>query len=213
MLASDDSLLRRISVLVFNESVDHMPVRLFNFFRNDFGQRSVKEVQRQLVVEDASGKYRLTVFLLSLVCEVLDPSLKIALQLGESILNAIENDSSLLLGVVAMIPCSDSAFSSREVDFFSNHTLRTLAGASASIPNIANAIPLAPAKSEANAGVMRFDNAPLSCVQVSFRKKITCFLFLLILFRLFAFVLLEKPISSFPFHLATCTTFLVPCPV
>ena len=79
VLASDDSLLRRISVLVFNESVDHMLVRLLNFFRNDFGQRSVKELQRQLIVEDASGKYGLTVFLLLLVCEAFDPSLKMAL--------------------------------------------------------------------------------------------------------------------------------------
>ena len=46
MLASADSVLRCISVLVFLESVDHMLVRLLNFFRNDFGQRSVKELQR-----------------------------------------------------------------------------------------------------------------------------------------------------------------------
>ena len=101
VLASDDSVLRRISVLVFNESVDHMLVRLLTFFRNGFGERSVKELQCQLIVEDASGKYGLTVFLLSLVCEALDPRLKMALQLGESILNAVETDSSLLLVVVA----------------------------------------------------------------------------------------------------------------
>ena len=57
-------------------------------------------------------------FLLSLVCKALDPSLKMALQLGESILNVVENDSSLFSIVVAMMPCSDSAFSSREVDLF-----------------------------------------------------------------------------------------------
>ncbi len=171
VLASDDSLLQRISVLVFNKSVDHMLVRLLNFFRSDFGQRSVKEVQRQLIVEE-SGKYGWTVFLLSLVCEALDPSLKMALQLGESILNAVENDSSLFSIVIAMMPCSDSAFSSREVDLFSNHTLRTLAGASASIPGIANAIPLAPAKGETNSGVMRFDNS-LTVMRSGFffRKK------------------------------------------
>ncbi len=107
-------------------------------------------------------------FLLSLVCGALDPSLKIALQLGESILNALENDSSLFPIVIAMMPCSDSAFSSREVDLFSNHTLRTLAGTSASIPSIANAIPLAPAKGETNSRVMRFDTAPISYVQVFF---------------------------------------------
>ena len=162
--------LRSISVLVFNESVDHTLVRLLNFFRSDFGQRSVKVLQRQLIVEDAIGKYGLTVFLLSLVCEALDPSLKMALQLRESILNAIENDSSLFFIVVAMMPCSDSAFSSRKVDLFSNHTLRTLADASASIPGIANAIPLAPAKGETNSGVMRFDNAPLSCVRDFFKR-------------------------------------------
>ncbi len=82
VLASDDSFLRHISVLVFDESVDHMLVRLLNFFRSDFGQRSMKELQRQLIVQDTSGKYGLTVFLLSLVCEELDPSLKMALQLG-----------------------------------------------------------------------------------------------------------------------------------
>ena len=82
VLASDDSLLRRVSVSVFNESVEHMLVRLLNFFGSDFGHRSVKEVQRKMIVEDASGKYGLMVFLLLLVCEVLDPSLKMALQLG-----------------------------------------------------------------------------------------------------------------------------------
>ena len=103
---------------------------------------------RQLVVKDASCQYDLTVFLLSLVCVAFDPSLKMALQLGESILNAVEKESSLFSIVVAMMPCSDSAFSSREVDLFSNHTLRTFAGASASIPDIANAIPLALAKGD-----------------------------------------------------------------
>ena len=82
VLASDDSLLRCISVLVFNESVDHMVVQLLTFFRNGFGERSVKELQRQLIVKDASCKYGLKVFLLSLVCKALDPSLKMALQLG-----------------------------------------------------------------------------------------------------------------------------------
>ncbi len=174
----------------------------------------MKESQRKQVVEDASGKYGSTVFLLSLVCEALDPSLKMALQLGESILNVVENDSSLFSIVVAIIPCSDSAFLSREVDLFSNHTLRTLAGDSASILGIANAIPLAPAKGETNSRVMRFDNAALSCAQgFSERKKIACFLLVLILFRRFAFVLSEKLTKCFPFHLATCTTFLVPCPV
>ena len=110
----------------------------------------MKELQRKLIIEDASGKYGLTVFLLSLVCEAFDPSLKMALQLGESILNVVENDSCLFSTVVAMMPCSDSAFSSREVDLFSNHTLRTLAGASASIPGIANALSLATAKGETN---------------------------------------------------------------
>ncbi len=140
----------------------------------------MKQLQRQLIVEDASSKYGLTVFLPSLVCGALDPSLKMAPQLGESILNAVENDSSLLLVVVAMMPCSDSAFLSREVDLFSNHTLRTLAAASASIPGIANAIPLEPAKGETNSGVTRFDNAPLSCVQVfSGRKKLLVLFFFL----------------------------------
>ena len=46
VLAWNDSLLRRLSVLVLNKSVKHMLVRLLNFFRNDFGQRSVKELQR-----------------------------------------------------------------------------------------------------------------------------------------------------------------------
>ncbi len=69
---------------------------------------------RQLVVKDAGCQYDLTVFLLSPVCEALDPSLKMALQLGESILNAVENDSFLFSIVVAMMPCSDSAFLSRE---------------------------------------------------------------------------------------------------
>ena len=110
-----------------------------------------------------------------------------ALQLGESILNAVENDFSFFSTAVAMMLCSDSAFSSREVDLFSYHSLRTLAGPSASIPGIANAIPLTPAKGETNSRVMRFDNAPLSCVQVFFRKNAS-FFFLLILFRLFAFV-------------------------
>ena len=87
-------------------------------------------------------------FLLSLVCEALGPSLKMALQLRESILNTVENDFSLFSIVVAIIPCSDSVFSSQEVDLFSNHTLRTFAGASASIPDIANAIPLALAKGD-----------------------------------------------------------------
>ncbi len=82
MLACDNSLLRYISVLMFNESVDHMLVRLLTFFRNSFRERSVKELQRQLIVEDTSGKYGLRVFLLSLVCEALHPSLKMALQLG-----------------------------------------------------------------------------------------------------------------------------------
>ena len=40
VLASDDSLLRRVSVLVFNESVEHKLMRLLNFFRSDFGQRT-----------------------------------------------------------------------------------------------------------------------------------------------------------------------------
>ena len=136
--------------LVFNETVEHMLLRLLTFFQDGFGERSVKELQRQLIVEDASGKYGLKEILLSLVCVALDPSLKMALQLVESILNAVENDSSLFLIVVAMIPCSDSAFSSREVNLFSNHTLRTLAGSSAWIPGIANAIPLALAKGETN---------------------------------------------------------------
>ena len=113
VLASDDSLLRCISILVFNESVNHMLVRLLTFFRDGFGERSVKELQRQLIVEDASGKYGLKEILLSLVCVALYPSLKMALQLVESILNAVENDSCLFSIVVAMMPCSDSAFSSR----------------------------------------------------------------------------------------------------
>ena len=46
VLASDALLFRRLSVLVFLESVDCMLVRLLNFFRNDFGQRSMKELQR-----------------------------------------------------------------------------------------------------------------------------------------------------------------------
>ncbi len=41
VMASDDSLLRRVSVLVFNVSVDHMLVRLLTSFRNGFGERSV----------------------------------------------------------------------------------------------------------------------------------------------------------------------------
>ncbi len=208
MLASDDAILHRIAETVFLESVDRMLMRLLNFFRSDLGHRSVKEVQRKMFVEDASGKYGLMVFLLSLVCGALDPSLKMALQLGESILNALENDSSLFSIVITMRPCSDSAFSSREVDFFSNHTLRTLAGPSALIRGIANAIPLTPAKWETNSGVTRFDNAPLSCVQVFFLGKKASFIFLLILFRLFAFFLSEKRISSSLFHLAACTTFL-----
>ena len=172
VLASDDSLLRRIYVLVFNESLEHMLVRFLNFFRSDFRQRSVKEMQRQLIVKGASDKYGLTVFLLSLVCEALEPSLKMALHLGERLLNAVENYFSLFSIVVAMVPCSDIAFSSQKVDLFSNHTLRTLAGASESSPGIADAIALAPAKEETNSGVMRFDNSPLSCVQVfCFGKK------------------------------------------
>ncbi len=81
VLASDDSILLRIAETVFLESVDRMLVPLLNFFRSDFGKRSVK-VQRKMIDEDASSKYGLMVFLLLLVCETLDPSLKMALQLG-----------------------------------------------------------------------------------------------------------------------------------
>ena len=39
-----------------------MLVRLLNFFRSDFGKRSVKEVQCKMIDEDASSKYGLMVF-------------------------------------------------------------------------------------------------------------------------------------------------------